>query len=228
VPWLIEEIGRRNDDADADAIESLLGRVVDPREYDEGIAAAPAFVEPMNVLLAADGFEVGHQRGRPFVRRLHDAADPATLDQVAATLASPALRSAVRELVSDPGMADILIGRLDEVDASRRAGAHLLTVIGTGSFIEGLLHDVLMMRDPVTRKEKQKTLDFLLRRAHERGWIQADAFQFGSLVRQYRNLVHPREQLTRRVTPDADTVLTCWHPVLALINDLRALLPGRP
>lgn len=223
VPWLVEEIRERNDDAEA--IHALLKRIIDPREYDEGIKAASTFVETMNDLLAADGLQVGYESGtRPVVRRLEGTGELG-LDQLAARLADPELRQAVREIVSDPEMAEILIARLDEVDACRRAGAYLLAVIGTGSFVEGLLYDVVRPRDSDTQKMKNPTLDFLLNRAHKRGWIQHDAFTFGGYVREYRNLVHPREQLRMAFRADNDTVLLCWQPVLAVINDLRAELP---
>lgn len=224
VPWLAETIRHHNDDPEA--IDSLLRRVIDPREYDEGMPAAAAFVEPLNALLIADGLEVGHANRHTFVRRLDDSGDAAVLDQVAAQLASSELRATVRSLVNDPAMADILNARLDEVEACRNVGAYLLAVIGTGSFIEGLLHDVLRLRDPATRKQDKTTLDYLLERAYARGWIQHDALRFGGVVREYRNLVHPREQLENGVMPDGDTVLMCWQPVLAVINDLQRLLPG--
>lgn len=31
----------------------------------------------------------------------------------------------------------------------------------------------------------------------------------------------------RGITPEADTVLMCWQPVLAVVNDLDKRLPGR-
>jgi hypothetical protein len=61
VPWLSDTIKVRNDDEEA--IAALLRRVVDPREYEGGPAEAETFVEPMNALLATDGFEVGLDRG---------------------------------------------------------------------------------------------------------------------------------------------------------------------
>lgn len=169
---------------------------------------------------------MGHAGPRAFVRQTDGAGDAPSLDQVAAQLASPELRTIVRGLVNDPAMAEILNTRLDEVEACRGAGAYLLAVIGTGSFVEGLLYDVLRLRDPETRKQKNATLNYLLDRAFARGWIQHDAHRFGGIVRDYRNLVHPREQLESGVAPDGDTVLLCWQPVLAMINDLRVSMPA--
>jgi hypothetical protein len=83
-------------------------------------------------------------------------------------------------------------------------------------------------RDHEIRKRDNTNLDLLLTSAHKRGWIQPDAMDFSKIVRQYRNFVHPREQMNSGgVTPDGDTVLMCWQPVLAVINDLQERLPGR-
>jgi len=225
VPWLIETIRARNDDIEA--IGALLRRVIDPREYEGSLAEAEALVEPMNELLAADGFEVGLDQGRPFARRADTDSERASIEQVAEALRSAELRAKVRSLVSDPALADILISRLDEVEAARTAGAFVLAIVGTGSFIEGLLDDVVKLRDPDIRRAETTSLDLLLKSAHKRGWIQPDAFEFSDIVRQYRNFVHPRAQQKRGITPDNDTVLMCWQPVLAVINDLHERLPGR-
>lgn len=222
IPWLQEAIRARNEDPQA--IEALLRRIVDPREYDEGMTAAEQFVGFVNSIVSADGFEVGHEGQRAFVR--HASADQTALEQVATQLASPVLRATVRGLISRQEVADVLIARLDEVEAARRVGAHLLAVVGTGSFIEGLLDDVLRLRDKESRNQ-ETTLNWLLERAHKRGWIQHDAMTFSGYVKDYRNFVHPREQLKHGFSPDADTVLLCWQPVLAVINDLDRLLPGR-
>lgn len=221
VPWVISEIQERNEDRAA--IESLLVRIVDPREYDGGIGEAEGLVKPLNELLAADGIEVAHNGSRATVRTIDDG--DTTLDQLAAQLAGPEIRRAVRETVRDPAMADILVARLDEVELCRKVGAYLLAVIGTGSFVEGFLYDILCQRDAETRQRDRPTLDFLLNRARKLGWIEHDAYTFSGIVREYRNLVHPRSQLDMKFHPDGDTVLLCWQPVMAVINDLRKL-PG--
>lgn len=223
VPWLVETITQRNHDHEA--IDSLLRRIIDPREYDSGMASAVKFVELLNNVLAADGIVVELVGQRPTVRHFDEKGSIVPLDGVAARLASEELRDQVRILVWDTAMADILNSRLDEVEACRRVGAYLLAVIGTGAFIEGLLYDVLRPRDPETRKRTESSLQFLLERAHARGWIHHDALTFGNVVREYRNLVHPRQQLALRTFPDEDTLLMCWQPALAVINDLTRLLP---
>lgn len=62
--------------------------------------------------------------------------------------------------------------------------------------------------------------------AHHKGWVQVDAKDFLKTVRDYRNFVHPRQQLERELTPDRDTVMMCWGPVHAVLNDLEAAFLG--
>ena len=40
-------------------------------------------------------------------------------------------------------------------------------------------------------------------------------------VREYRNYVHPHKQKESRVAFDQDSVMLCWAPVRAIINDLE-------
>jgi hypothetical protein len=87
--WLVDIIRAHNDDRDA--IEALLRRLIDPREYDGGLAEAKALVEPLNALLGADEIEVEHHGARPVVRRPGGLDVPHT-DQAAARVDSSKLR----------------------------------------------------------------------------------------------------------------------------------------
>lgn len=40
-------------------------------------------------------------------------------------------------------------------------------------------------------------------------------------VREYRNYVHPHKQKENRLAFDQDSVMLCWAPVQAIINDLE-------
>ena len=121
----------------------------------------------MNALLAADGFVVGLEGSRPYVRAESGSAQRAAADRVAAALSSPELRARIRGLVSDDMLADVLVSRLDEVDAARSHGAYVLAIIGTGSLVEGLLDDVMRRRDPEIRSRPETSLDILLTRIRE-------------------------------------------------------------
>ncbi len=46
-------------------------------------------------------------------------------------------------------------------------------------------------------------------------------------VRQYRNFVHLRAQVAKRAKLDQDSVMMCWGPVHAILNDLEERIRER-
>lgn len=131
------------------------------------------------------------------------------------------------------------MARIEETRICESHGAYVFAVIGIGSFVEGLLYSVLTERDTSLLQKgvpegskltpaKKASLALLINTAHRKNWIQLDAKEFMDKVRDYRNFVHPRLQLERRLDIDRDTVMLCWGPVQAVLNDLEKNLPALP
>ena len=56
------------------------------------------------------------------------------------------------------------------------------------------------------------------------GWIHEEAAEFSHLLRKYRNLVHPWEQLERAdETPSKDDCGICWQTVRAALYELERI-----
>ena len=60
--------------------------------------------------------------------------------------------------------------------------------------------------------------------AHELRWVGLDIRKFSHALREFRNLVHPHEQLGTGDRPDADTCKISWLVVQAASNDLAKVL----
>ena len=56
--------------------------------------------------------------------------------------------------------------------------------------------------------------------AHEVGWIQLDVKKFSHALRDFRNIIHPYQQLAYRTYPDMDTCNISWLVVQAACNDV--------
>ncbi|MCK9922562.1 hypothetical protein MXD61_11855 [Frankia sp. AgPm24] len=230
VHWLIEEMQERRE-IHAD-IERLLCRLCDPMEYDDGVEAATVVQIELNRILEPERLIVSTAAGRPVL------ADLNALQLVPVFSAPSDLDRRLPPLIADEAMVTILLGRIAEVHACEAGKAYLLAVVGIGSFVEGLLFSVLTERDPVLLKDgfpgfagqKGKTpahrasLALLLSAAHKKGWIQIDAKEFMEKVREFRNYVHPRQQLESKFSPDEYTLGMCWGPVRAILNDLEVAL----
>ncbi|WP_261556073.1 hypothetical protein [Frankia tisae] len=229
VRWLIEEIQeRRENQAD---IERLLCRLCDPLEYDEGVEAATVVQIELNRILEPERLIVSTAVGRPVL------ADLDALQLMPVFSAPSDLDQRLPHLIADEAMVAILLERIAEVHACELGKAYLLAVVGIGSFIEGLLFSVLTERDATLLRDgfpgqKGKTpahrasLALLLSAAHKKGWIQIDAKEFMEKVREFRNYVHPRQQLESKFRPDEYTLGMCWGPVRAILNDLEVALVG--
>ena len=63
--------------------------------------------------------------------------------------------------------------------------------------------------------------------AHSVGWIDLDGKRFSHALREFRNLIHPYQQLALRTNPDADTCGIRWLVVQAAINDLARVLTAK-
>lgn len=228
VPWLLEILGER----DPGDVERLICRVCAPVEYEDGAAGAEPVRAAVNDVLALEKLTVGEIKGRPVVTDLR-ASDGAPV-----YAAPDDLRPRLSRLLHDEATINFLVGRADEAAMSERAGAYSLTLIGIGSFLEGLLFAAMYEHDAEFRANglpgrrgtwippDRVSLAQLIETTHSAGWIHLDAMDFARHVREYRNFVHVRNQMERGFTPDADTVMLCWAPIQAVLNDLDAALAG--
>ncbi|WP_328465819.1 hypothetical protein [Streptomyces sp. NBC_00448] len=226
VAWLTTVIREGTDDFAA--VSRLLCRVCDPIEYDDGLPSADVMRKELNLVLASEQLAVIYVAGRPVLSEV-------TTDGSSTVFNVPDdLESRIRQLVSSEAFLAQLMTRVKEARICEEHGAYGLALIGIGSFTEAMLLDVLTHRDPSllqgipvpnttkTSAPERASFSLLLDTARNRGWIQMDAHDFMSIVREYRNFVHLRAQQKRGVDPDRDTVGLCWGPVLAVINDLEA------
>lgn len=225
IPWLIEELEAQN--ASPAGVEQLLRRICSAVEYDDGAAGAELVRTEVNRVLAAEGLAITTGTGHPLLGAVSDNGQNVSFS------APDDLEDRLTRLISDRVTVDWLLARANEASISEKNGAYTLALIGIGSFVEHLLLSVLTERDPRyangftdhkghTIPPERATLDLLIRTAHAGGWIQVDARDFIDKVRDYRNFVHLRRQSQSTLAPDADTVMLCWGPVTAVLNDLES------
>jgi hypothetical protein len=88
-----------------------------------------------------------------------------------------------------------------------------------GSVLEGVLYDVALNRH-TGGPQPQDYLQRLIDLAESKGWIAKDVTDYAHVLRDHRNLVHPRKQLIDDYKPEDDTVRIAWNVVVAALNDL--------
>ncbi|MEU7761636.1 hypothetical protein [Micromonospora aurantiaca (nom. illeg.)] len=215
--WLTNQLRQRRNTSGA--IDALVCRLADQREYvhrNEPLAAAEV-TKLLNAVLAVEGFEIAHSRGRPVIRPYKQPEDQEEQSP------DVILHVAMADIVRDADLAIVLESRLNEARICDRNGAYASAIIMLGSLLEGVLLDAIKARMPNSDKPLDRwTLHDLIETAHKEKWIQADVRGFAGKLREYRNLVHPNAQVKLGHAPDRDTVSMCWPVINAALNDLAA------
>ncbi|MEU6048020.1 hypothetical protein [Streptomyces griseus] len=218
--WALDRLRERR--TDPIALESVLLRLADAREYYEEPEQLPKALSAVNGFLVHEGLRLENPGGRP---RLV-ACDPALGHP--GQHAPVELKATISDIVRDERMAALLEHRLDEARTCFANGAHVAATIMLGSLLEGVLLSAVQERDATLLGKKNPqniTLHDLINICREAAWIDADVTSFSHALRDYRNFVHPHREYRESYRPDRDTFNVSWHVVNGALNDLAATRP---
>jgi hypothetical protein len=231
-------------------IEKVILRLTDLREYKGKKDELALAFKSMNDILAMDNFGVGIDGARPILIR----GERLTIDEDELSKSSkPSANEqeflkkkfddhlVVADLHLDPSITPYLQDRIDEVQACPKDEVALGTIFLLGSTLEGLLLAVALLDQPKFMKANAAPKDklgnvlkiydwklvSLIDVAHEVGILDVDVKKFSHALRDFRNYIHPYEQMSQAFRPTDNTVVICWHVFKAAFEQLQAyLVPG--
>lgn len=131
-----------------------------------------------------------------------------------------------------PDLAELLVGRMEQAQRCIEVDAHLSAVILCGSVLEGLCLGEGSHRPAAVNRAFASTFGRTAPQFHEwklREWIDVlestgdfspNISKFGHALRDFRNYVHPHQQLASQFVPDAHTARISFHVVAAAIDSL--------
>lgn len=141
----------------------------------------------------------------------------------------------LEKLNIDGSVIDILNSRIIEIKNSIKAKSALSCVILCGSVLEGILLGVATSKmkefnqcdiSP-KNKETQKVLAFndwtlsnFIDVSHKLGLLGLDVKKYSHSLRDFRNYIHPYQQMASRFNPDIETAKISWQVLKAAIIDL--------
>lgn len=144
----------------------------------------------------------------------------------------------LEKLDIDTPVFNVLNQRLIEIEKNLKAGASLSVIIMCGSVLEGLLLGVALKNmkefnqssSSPRNKETGKVLPFqdwtlnnFIDVAYNIGFLGLDVKKFSHSLRDFRNYIHPYQQMSSQFSPDIDTAKISWQVLKATINDLRKI-----
>jgi hypothetical protein len=131
----------------------------------------------------------------------------------------------------DGVISDILTNRFDEIQKCFRAKSWLSVIFLSGSTLEGILLGVALNNpktfntansSPKTSEGKVKqfhlwSLSNFIDVAADIGLLMEDVRKFSHILREFRNYIHPYEQLSSNFYPDERTAKICLQVLNAAI-----------
>ena len=138
------------------------------------------------------------------------------------------------KLPISPQVASVIELRLKEVELALSSGAYLSVIFLCGSILEAVLFGAaeksieLFNRAKASPKKKdgspkalrEWTLAYLINVACEVGILKPDIKGFSHGLRDFRNYIHPREQVKSNFTPDEHTAEVCFQVLRAALVNL--------
>lgn len=170
---------------------------------------------------------IGRLQGKPVAQEQKTSPEDEFLQKefVAINICCLALESAVQDVINQ---------RLNEIEKALTHNAPLSVIFLCGSILEGLLFDTALSNPqlfntmPSSPKASDgKVLPFqnwrleaLINVAHEACMLSLDVKKYGHALKDFRNYIHPREQIAYKFNPDMHTARISWQVLRAAIADL--------
>ena len=130
---------------------------------------------------------------------------------------------------------DTLQSRIEEILKGLKAKTPLSVIFLSGSVLEGILlgkakkypkvfNETNCSPKLVSGKVKilsQWTLNDFINSAYEIGLINEDLKKFSHVLRDFRNYIHPFEQINSGFNPSMDTAELCWQVLQMAVSQIK-------
>jgi len=229
--WTLDVLNQLSDNN----LKGVVLRLADPREYRGNQEQIGQALSKLNEILMLEGLQVELDGVKPILKEVA----PQFVAQGAKFDLKPLPPPAFLSLQLESGLGEILADRWEQTQRCLNAGAYLAATIIMGSMLEGMLLSVLQKFpkeantckaapiDPRVGKVKyfaEWSLSDMIDVAHEANWVDLDVKKFSHALREFRNLIHPYQQMNVKTFPDKDTCEISWLVVQAATNDLARKL----
>lgn len=139
------------------------------------------------------------------------------------------------KLKIDSSVIQILNTRITEIQNSIKSKSALSCIILCGSVLEGILLGIASSKpkefnqcdiSPKDRNTQQVlqfnnwTLSNFIDVSHKLGFLGLDVKKYSHSLRDFRNYIHPYEQMSSNFNPDIETAKISWQVLKAAITDL--------
>ena len=139
----------------------------------------------------------------------------------------------IQKLPVDLAVSGIIQDRLKEAQSCLSVGAHLSVIFQCGSVLEAVLLGAAQRepqkfnQSPASPKQNGKvrqfhewTLSEFINVAYDIGLLKPDVQKFSHGLRDFRNYIHPYQQMASAFKPDEHTAKVCFQVLKAALADM--------
>lgn len=148
---------------------------------------------------------------------------------------------AIEELPIEKAMIPIVIARLKEAEIARDNGAYRAVVFLCGSVLEGVLLGATSQfpdsfkganaapktKSGALKKFPHWTLAQLIAVASEIGMVSPDVTKWSDALRNFRNYIHPHQEMMSEFSPDKRTAQMCLTTLASAFNTISKFEQSR-
>ncbi len=214
-------------------LAQIFRQLASPKEYGGKREDIKLALSTLNEIFYIEGFEIYLEGLEAKFRKIDIDynVEPQSLDAKNQPINLPDF-SAFSQKNND---LTVLKSRWFEIQACINSEAYLSAIILMGSILEAILLITLQKfpkesnTSPLAPKNKQTQknkifaewkLSEMIDVAHHLGWLKSDRRAHSHALREFRNLIHPREQIKTQIYPDYNTCKISLSVLEASIQDL--------
>lgn len=235
--WIFTEL-KLNEINGTTKLESCIKSIFAVNNYIGRIDYLDNLIDEFNQYLAFDKLKIFRENEKILIGKIDKIIIPRIKEQSDISekeFLQLAFDTSIDDIGLDYNITEILKIRIGEAESNIKVGCSLSAIILIGSVAEGILLGVAtkyprdfntVNRAPTNRNDgKVKpfnawTLNDFIESAYELDIIHEDVKKFSHILREFRNYIHPYQQLCSKFSPNIHTAAICLQVLKALITQV--------
>ena len=235
--WIFTEL-KLNEINGTTKLESCIKSIFAVNNYIGRIDYLDNLIDEFNQYLAFDKLKIFRENEKILIGKIDKIIIPRIKEQSDISekeFLQLAFDTSIDDIGLDYNITEILKIRIGEAESNIKVGCSLSAIILMGSVAEGILLGVAtkyprdfntVNRAPTNRNDgKVKpfnawTLNDFIESAYELDIIHEDVKKFSHVLREFRNYIHPYQQLCSKFSPNIHTAAICLQVLKALITQV--------
>jgi len=222
-------------------LDKCIREVFSPINFVGRFDELKKYIKDFNKYLAFDGWQVV-QKGKDitFAKAGEINFETEQTTEESLFLKQEFVDIPLSKLGLEPNLLLVLEQRLDEIKQAHTAGASLSVIFLAGSTLEGILLGIASKNPRIFNESNKSPKDNngkvkklyawslceLIEAASSIGLLREDVRKFSHELRDFRNYIHPMQQMLSNFYPDEHTAKICLQVLKAAIHQLQSPSSG--